>query len=213
MSRLFSLSLPLSLSLSLLSKLLTSVGSRRHLLIYLKLLDRWIFLALRANWIDSSFAEAIIYWGCSTIALTTPFNFFCFLSWEIQCFSNSLSLSCFHLSFMRSFFASQRPYRKKQGQETVFYFFGKVSGLAYMRSSITYSIKIGANTVHTHTHVHTWSLWRFPPFESSPPLYINPFLPDCKTTFFRIFYIFSMPFFLFLRPEHDCYAKFTSCST
>ena len=41
---------------------------------------------------------------------------------------------------------------------------------------------------------------------------IIPLNPDCKTTFFRIFYIFLCNF-KFLRPEHDCYAKFTSCST
>ena len=41
---------------------------------------------------------------------------------------------------------------------------------------------------------------------------INPFLPDCKTTFSWIFYIFYAILKL-LRPEHDFYAKFTSCST
>ena len=38
---------------------------------------------------------------------------------------------------------------------------------------------------------------------------INPFLPDCKTTFSRIFTFFYAIFKL-LRPEHDCYGKFTS---
>ena len=41
---------------------------------------------------------------------------------------------------------------------------------------------------------------------------INPFLPDCKATFSWIFYIFYA-IFKFLRPEHNCYAKFTSYST
>ena len=41
---------------------------------------------------------------------------------------------------------------------------------------------------------------------------VNPFLPDCKTTFSRVLYIFLCYFYI-LRPEHDCYAKFTSCST
>ena len=48
--------------------------------------------------------------------------------------------------------------------------------------------------------------------ESITFLHINPFLPDCKTSFSRIFYIFLCNF-EFSRPEHDCYAKFTSCST
>ena len=40
---------------------------------------------------------------------------------------------------------------------------------------------------------------------------LNPVHPDCKTIFSRIFYIFLL-YLKFLRPEHDCYAKFTSCS-
>ena len=44
-------------------------------------------------------------------------------------------------------------------------------------------------------------------------LTFNPFLPDCKTTFSWIFKIFLYAIFKFLRSEHDCYAKFTSCST
>ena len=42
--------------------------------------------------------------------------------------------------------------------------------------------------------------------------FINPFLPDCKTAFSRIF-TFLYTILKFLRPEHDCYAKFPSCST
>ena len=42
--------------------------------------------------------------------------------------------------------------------------------------------------------------------------FLNPFLPDCKTSFSRIFYIFYA-IFKFSRPERDCYAKFTFCST
>ena len=39
---------------------------------------------------------------------------------------------------------------------------------------------------------------------------VIPFHPDCKiVTFFFIFRFI----FLFLRPMHDCYVKFTSCST
>ena len=41
----------------------------------------------------------------------------------------------------------------------------------------------------------------------------HPFLPDCKTTFSWIFFTFFYAIFKFLRPEHDCYAKFTPCST
>ena len=43
-------------------------------------------------------------------------------------------------------------------------------------------------------------------------LFINSFLPDCKHLFpgfFTFFHAISK----FLIPEHDCYAKFTSCST
>ena len=39
----------------------------------------------------------------------------------------------------------------------------------------------------------------------------NPFYPDCKTIFSRILKHFFF-IFPFLRPEHDCYARFT-CPT
>ena len=41
---------------------------------------------------------------------------------------------------------------------------------------------------------------------------LNAFLPDCKTTLSGIFTFFYANF-KFSRPEHDCYAKFTSYST
>ena len=41
----------------------------------------------------------------------------------------------------------------------------------------------------------------------------NPFLPDWKTGFSQIFVRFFYAIFKFLRPEHDCHAKFASCST
>ena len=49
-------------------------------------------------------------------------------------------------------------------------------------------------------------------YKSGPHCTLNPFLPDCKTTFSGIFFAFFIFIFKFLRPKHDCYAKFTSCS-
>ena len=49
--------------------------------------------------------------------------------------------------------------------------------------------------------------------DTAPPLQINPFLPDTKTTFSYGFFTFFYVFLTFLRSEHDCYAKFTSCYT
>ena len=53
---------------------------------------------------------------------------------------------------------------------------------------------------------HYWKYFKKPQVPNSV---INPFLPECKTTFSQIFYAI----FKFLKPEHDCYVKFTSCST
>ena len=39
----------------------------------------------------------------------------------------------------------------------------------------------------------------------------NPFHPDCKTIFSRIYYTFFF-IFQFLSPKHDCHVKFIYCS-
>ena len=45
-------------------------------------------------------------------------------------------------------------------------------------------------------------------------LCINPFLPEVTAKqLFPGFFTFFYAIFKFLRPEHDCNAKFTSCST
>ena len=46
----------------------------------------------------------------------------------------------------------------------------------------------------------------------NPLIPLIPLIPGCKATFSHILYII-LCYFKFLRPEHDCYAKFTSCST
>ena len=55
-----------------------------------------------------------------------------------------------------------------------------------------------------------WNQGFMPGIQGKGPSLLNPFLPECKTTFSLIFFY---DIFKLLRPEHNCYAKFTSCST
>ena len=45
---------------------------------------------------------------------------------------------------------------------------------------------------HTHTHTHTQSMEFKMTYDITRHIQVNPFLPDCKTSFSQIFYIFTL---------------------